>query len=319
MGVGEGDAELSDAAGSEATDLSLTLAALGVRRELDSPAGRFGLAVKGDVYAGRLQADGSGPWLPETEARSQRARLLLEGSLDLSVSEASVTRLLMEAGARWDGGDEAGGGGLEIGLTLVHRRPGAGLEILADGRYTALHRDDGLEDASVGLGIAWDPGVGGQGLRVSLAPSWGSAAVGGALDWLTSGSGGWRPPGPGVAGGPSRWGLGPSRYEAELGYGWPEGAGRMRDIHASASDAGRNGRDYGLGLRFTLGGRLIPRWMLDLELVRSERALAAPENGVRLTIGRDGLRFGRTPGPWPVRAGRAAPSRTTPAANDGGP
>ena len=196
----------------------------------------------------------------------------------------------MEGGGRWDGGDAAGGGGLELGLSLSHRRPGIGLEVRADGRYTVLHQAETFEDRSLSLAVSLDPGVAGKGLRLSLEPSWGNLG-GGALHWMAADTAGVMAPGLGIPGmgapglgtqgEPERAGWRPSRYEATLGYGWSEHS--TREVYSTLTENGWEGRQLRVGGRTTLGGRLGLR--MDLELVRSQRDGAAPEYGVVLRIG----------------------------------
>ena len=108
-------------------------------------------------------------------------------------------------------------------------------------------------------------------------------ANGGALNWLTSGNGALRSPAMmGATGTSSRLGLGQSRYQAELAYGWPEDA-RMRDFYARATDSGLSGRQYSLGTRLTLGDLA-----MQLELTRQRGASAVPNHGLRLTFGAGG-------------------------------
>ena len=102
-------------------------------------------------------------------------------------------------------------------------------------------------------------------------------------DWLRSGSGGpWSPEMMGVADESAASDWGPSRYEAKLGYGWPEDVGRMRDVYASTQGGGWRGSEYRLGMQFVLGERL--GWEVGVELFRQDRAIAEADHGVRLVI-----------------------------------
>ena len=292
LGAGSGDIEMRDALGRMETDLSMGLAALGARRELDSAGpGGLRLALKGDLYSTWLTADGTHELPSETKAEAQRLRLLLEGGMDLWVSETSGTRLQLEGGGRWDGGDAAGGGGLELGVSLSHRRPGMGLEVQADGRYTVLHQAESFEDRSLSLMVSLDPGVAGEGLRLSLSPSWGNPG-GGALHWLASDSAGMMGPGPGLSGGPGGGDRNAGRYEATLSYGWAEGPGMMREVYSALSDGGWQGRELRLGSRMTLGESL--GLMMSLELSRTQPVGGVPDHAVMLRISSNGL---GAPGP----------------------
>ena len=289
LGVGWGGVDLTDGFGDVGTDLSMRLAGAGWRRPLGlAGPGGLRLAVKGDAVASWLSADGVEGELAEADAEAQRVRLLIEGTLELSSSDTSATSLRLDAGGRWDGGTAAGGGGVELDLSLVHRQPDLGLEVSADGRYTVLHGADRFEDGSLSLAVSLDPGERGRGLRLSLAPTWG-AAGGGAMSWLQAEAGAAMAPGmmgggsmmPGPAGGSSSWrGWRPGSYQAELGYGWLHRNGRPLDLYSAMTRGGSNAV-WRFGGRMTLSAHL----GLGLELTRTERPGAPPEHAIQLRFG----------------------------------
>ena len=281
LGGGAGEIELEDRLGAEDTQLAMGMAAVGWRRELDLCCLGLDMAFKGDAFSTWMSSDMSGD-LPEARAEAQRIRALMEGSLDLPGSEVSNTRLRLEAGGRWDGGDASGGVGLEVGLSLSHRNSRLGLELQAGGRYTVLHQADRFEDRSLSLAVSFDPGVAGQGLRMSLAPSWGSPGDG-SLRWLAEDRDSLTDPGT-LSDPDSSWdGWRPSSYEATVGYGWGEPEGRPRDMYATLTEAGHSGKEFRLGGRMALDDQA--GLTMSLELMRQQRPGVLPDHGVQLRFG----------------------------------
>ena len=160
LGAGWGEVDLSDEHGAATADLSLRLAGAGWRREtgLSGPGG-MRLAVKADAVSTWLSADAAGAELPDVDADARRLRLLLEGNRR---SVAFGRRGHEPAAGRGRPlGRRRGfesGGGVELNLSLSHRRPETGLELLVDGRYTLLHGVDQFEDRSLSVAVSWDRG-----------------------------------------------------------------------------------------------------------------------------------------------------------------
>ena len=279
-GVGSGDARLTDDLGVETANLSRSLAAAGLRQELASSQGRLGLALKGDVFTTTLSADGAEGIGAEVTAQSRRARVLLESRVDLS-GETSTTSFVIEAGGRRDGGDAVvSGNGLEVGSTLSHLNSGTGLGLALEGRYTVMHQYEGFKEWSASGALSLDPGVRGQGLSVSLAPSWGNPR-GGAMNWLASDLSG-------VAAVPTRSGASlspgaePSSYEATLKYGWLAENGPERDLRATFT-SGRGGvPGFRVGGARSLSERL--GLMMSLELTHEMRRYGGPGTAMLLRI-----------------------------------
>ena len=280
LGVGWGELKLADEYGKVETDLSLRLVGAGWRREMtQSGSGDLSLAVKGDAMASWLSADGVAGQLSDADADAQRVRLLLEARRDLSSSGTAATSVQLDAGARWDGGTTAGGAGIELNLSLAHRRPVTGLEIVVDGRYTLLHSADRFEESSLSLAMSLDPGARGLGPRLSLAPSWGGAGGGGVMSWLRADAS--ISMAPGLEDDSSRLGWNPNAYQAELGYGWLGRRGQPLDVYSALE------RDHsGAAMRF--GGRMVLNQRLDLlslELMRTEQHGAPADHAIMLRFG----------------------------------
>ena len=308
FGLGVGEVDMSDTFGQAETDLSMSLAAGGWRREISQLSfGDMRFAVKGDAVASWLTADEVSGHFAETQAEAQRVRVLMEAGLDLSGSDSAVTSLQLDAGGRWDGGSIEGGGGLELDLSLSHYQPEMGLEMSVDGRYTVLHGADEFQDASLSLAMSYDPGERGLGLWLNFAPRWG-VAQGGAMSWLRGDPGASMAPGvlsvpmadglspysmspnlpgdgmmTGLAGDASWRGWGPSAYQAEVGYGWETLNGRELNLYGTM-DKGQSRSVLRFGGRMTLTEHL----GLGLELTRSEQFGLLTEHAIGLRIGNAG-------------------------------
>ena len=151
LGAGAGEVELADAEDDNLrTDLTRELVAAGVRRELRAGSG-YGLALKGDVFGTRLKTARDESLAP-VSAEAYRARVLLEGRADWSLSEHSRLSPVVEVGGRLDGGDSASGLGAELGARLRYTNRASGLEVEARGRYLAAHEEEGRWQEGCGRG-----------------------------------------------------------------------------------------------------------------------------------------------------------------------
>ncbi len=277
-GAGRGDAELLDVAGSERTDLSLRMAALGGSRVLClSCPGGFDLRLKSDAFVASIEADEQTA-LAASRATAERVRLMLEGRWALLQTDFSSLSVSGEFGGRWDGGDAVGGMGAEIGGELTYRHLPTGLTLEASGRYTPLHQARVFEDWGLGLSLGLAPRDGGQGARFHFGPTWGASRSN--VDGLWNGMSGLygMPP---TGGAPSPWGprrpLGwrPDSYELEFGYGLFAG-NVLVDVFASVSERDFDSRDYRMGASLTLSERLALRFSAEFarrEGLREDQAL----------------------------------------------
>ena len=299
LSAGSGGAVFADQLGDIETDLFIRLAAMGVRRELTADDdGRWRLAATGDAFSTQLAAEGVDSVLPKTVAEAKRVRLLFEGNLALATSEISSTEILVEAGGRWDGGDAAGGSGLDIGLSMRYQHAEVGLEVQADARYTLIHESDLFEDQSLSLAVALDPGTSGQGWHLNLAPSWrnGADGVSGAAlsrRWMTDVEttglskrfNGTHTPDLMQYRFLSETESNAIGYEATLGHAWSIDSRRLRYVYATTRNGGLIGSKWHFGGNLLISKRfsLIARF----ELVRRVQVEGNPDHGFRLTIGRD--------------------------------
>ena len=278
-GRGSGEVHLTDGLGVEAAGLAKSLAAVGLRNEVLSVGSGWRLALKGDAFSTILSADRTDDHSTWMNVHAHRARMLLESRLDLSGATSTMS-LVFEAGGRVDEGDAVSGNGLEVGARMSLLNSEIGLDLTYEGRYTVLHQDERFENWSASGAVSLDPGVRGQGLSVSVAPSWGNPQAG-AMHWLTSDLSGVAPTlaGSGV---PFSAGARPGSYEATLRYGWPVRDGPRRELRATLTDGWRTGPGLRVGGGTSLSERL--GLMMSLELTRQHRPDGGPGTAMRLRI-----------------------------------
>ncbi len=247
-GYGRGSTEIADRDGLVGTDVEMTAVAAGVRDDLASVGG-VGLAVKADAFHAVVSADGVEDELLEVEAAASRVRLALEGGSRRALAGGGELAGSFELGARLDEGDAERGAGADLALGFGYVLPHAGLEVRGRGSALLAHEESGFREWGLGLGLDWDPGVRGRGLRLRLAPSWGAPARGAAeAMWNAD---------PGDAGRGGAGGRGAS-LDARLGYGW--GVLRDRAVTTAFGELGRSGDDdrVRLGVEFRLRGTAGP-------------------------------------------------------------
>ena len=249
LGYGWGDAELIDGeVRGVKTDLTMWLSALGLRNEL-ATAGNIDLAIKADAFGTWLQTDGKETLLPGATADSSRLRLVLEGSTTWILSTDSRVTPNLELGVRWDGGDAESGLGMELGGGLSYTNTRLRLRVDARGRYLLVHEESDYEEWGASLMARSGAGPGGEGLSLSLTPTWGQATSGvdrlwgngqarrfGGLGPVNSRNSSWRP----------------QRLELKLGYG----LGTSQGLLAPFGELSMVEEDVG---RLRLGTRLVTR------------------------------------------------------------
>ena len=232
------------------TNLSLTLAATGVRGELLSPAaaGGFALALKADAFWVRTESDAaSAPGvgnLAAARGESSRVRAVLDGSRTFAFAGGATLTPSVELGVRHDGGDAETGAGVELGAGLGYADSSRGLDMALRVHGLSAHdAGDGYAEWGVSGSLRLVPGAAGRGLSASLTPSWGVDAVGSQRLWML-------PDADAMAANddaaPS------SRLDAEVGYGMAAFGGRFTGtphVGFGLSDTAREVR---------LGWRLIP-------------------------------------------------------------
>ena len=178
LGVGSGDATLTHRETDFATDLDMRMGALGLRQAVQT-LGSFELALRADAFIIELESEDV-PGLPAVSAQVHRARLLLEASHSWQPHPYERLGTSLELGERVDGGDADEGAGAELGVGLEYSNTRLGLRAQWRARRLLAHSASGFEEWGTSLNVEFDPGVSGQGLALTLAPTWGRAASGGA-------------------------------------------------------------------------------------------------------------------------------------------
>ena len=220
-GATAGPAEQAAPAGAtvDTADLEMRMAATGLRLPLRQ-RGAVEFALVGGLGMLTLSTDDKDRGL---RALSGLEADVSQGRLGIEVSRTGQGLLpYLRLGARRDGGDGVTGTGLEAVAGV--RYGGARVDFEAQLRWLGAHSKDEYEDYEEYGGMARlmvKAREDGSGLRLTLAPTWGRAGMGGALlggEDLLGGPGlGAMPMAGGMAGGS---GHGALSLESELGYGF---------------------------------------------------------------------------------------------------
>ena len=262
------------------TDTRLLMGAVGGRGVLLSAheTGGFELATRSDVMFTNTESDavaGVDGKLAASEGEAHRLRVVLEGSRAMAFAEGRSLTPTLELGLRHDWGDAETGFGLELGGRVQYADPRLGLTVEGTVRGLLAHEDSDYQEwgASGSLRIA--PGQDGQGLSLTLAPTWGAASSG--IDGLWSKQ---------TTAGLAPQGARPSptaQLNAEIGYGIPApfGPGLLTPYAGTVLSDGA-ARTYRLGTRWTTLSGLT----LSLDGQRQDPAGDQPVNqGLQLQVG----------------------------------
>ena len=296
LGYGAGNVTLATAGSTWETDTTMRMAAVGARAVFAPAPGGLELAAKTDLRMARIASDavaGEAGLLAAAAAGTSRLRLLLEGSRRFAFGSTRTLTPTLELGVRRDGGDAETGAGMDLGASLRYADAALGLVVDARGRFLVAHEDAAYREWGASASIRVDPGTPGRGLTLSVMPSWGAAATGGAERlWSMRDA-------RGLAG----RGFDPAlRLRADVEYGLPAFAGKgVVAPFAGLSTMGAR-RDWRAGARWTRGAALV----MSLEATRRESAGAPPAHGIEFGArwwlgGRQaaaGVR--RTPAPHPA-------------------
>ncbi len=269
LGYGWGELAIEDPherVGQQASALRLRTAALGAKGPLLSRPGGTGtttLQLKSDAAFVQVAVADADTLLKEERVDAGRVRVLLEGRHEHVTPSGNRVAPFLEAGMRYDLGEGLTGAGVEVGGGIRVEVPTIGVTLEGRGRGMIGHADY-TEWGASGL-VRVDPGASGQGLAVSLAPTYGQTASGLQRLWDQ-----------GIPGSRGRLnGLGPpngpqapvGRVQVEVGYGLliqdgrgvftPYGAATLSETEAQ---------------RYRLGGRVAwaSGWHLSVEGVRQE-------------------------------------------------
>ena len=249
MGYGRGAAELEVAGEPVDMGIDIRMAALGWRSDL-TRLGAVDLALKSDALAVSVGSEAV-EGMRVDNGYAHRARLMLEGRTDWTLSPDSILTPMVELGARMDGGDAEKGLGAELagGASFANRRLGLMLE--ARGHWLMAHQDRNFKERGARLTVRLDPGADRKGWGFSLSPLWGNTSGGADSLWRseqmrvgssrTDGRDGvhWQP----------------NRTQAALNYGMETFGGRGRLGPFARMDLeGMNSPRLGGGLRLDVLG-----------------------------------------------------------------
>ncbi len=179
LGYGWGAVTLEQETGRTLeTDTNLAMGAFGGRGLLLTATenGGLELATRTEAMFTHMTSDAvSG--LASSDAAAHRLRVVLEGSRSFRDAGQSLTPSL-EVGLRRDWGDAETGFGLELGGRIQYADPAAGFMVEGVIRGLVAHEDDHYGEWGASGTLRIDPGPAGQGLSLTLAPTWGAAASG---------------------------------------------------------------------------------------------------------------------------------------------
>ncbi len=273
-GLGEMDLKAAGDPRTHTTDLTSWLGAIGGRQALTTWQG-IDLAAKTDAFLTTVRSEAK-MHLPEARGHAQRVRLLLEGQTALALSPGSHLRPRMEMGGRWDSGTAEQGLGLELGGGLAYMQTEWGLSIDMQGRYLLMHEDGAFEDWGASVNVRLDPGIGGEGAYLMVAPVWGQPGSGVDQLWGNAAA----VPGGTPAARAAGWR--PANVEVDVGYGLALSDGRGLLTPYGGLVLGDPGT-----ARYRLGSRWAVNTLLDLSIEgeRAEQPGQAAAHSVSVRLG----------------------------------
>ena len=277
LGYGWGDLTVTHGPGVTLdTDTTLVMGTVGGRGILlpASETGGFQLATRTDAMFTRTTSEAV-VGMAAADAEAHRLRVVLEGSRALTWADGRSLTPSVEVGLRHDWGDAETGFGVELGGRVQYADPSLGLTLDAAVRGLLAHEDNDYDEWGASGSLRLAPGAAGQGLSLTLAPTWGAASSGVNGLWTRQTTAGLAPPG--------RTRAPAGRLNAEVGYGVPApfGTGLLTPYAGTVFTDGA-GRTYRLGTRWTAVSGL----SLTLEGRRQESPGQQPVNqGLQLQIG----------------------------------
>ena len=279
-GTGSGGLTLDAAAQRHRTDLSMTLAAAGMRGDLVPPteAGGLALAVKADAFwvrteSASVRTQGVGS-LAAARADATRLRAVLDGKRTFALTGGRTLAPSLELGLRHDGGDAGTGTGMELGAGVGYTDPSRGLDMALRVYGLAAHAEDGRREWGVSGSLSLVPGGSGRGLSMSLTPSWGVDR--GDAQRL------WTMPDAHALAANDEAATPSSRLDTELGYGVPVFGGGFTGTPNVGFGVSETARDWRLGWRLTPAGSGDTGFEVSLDATRREAANDDAEHGVML-------------------------------------
>ena len=278
LGYGWGELTLAPGGGSAlTTDTALLMGAFGGRGILlaATESGGFELATRTDAMLTRTTAD-TVAGMDAADADAHRVRVILEGSRPVTWPEGQSVTPTVQLGLRHDWGDAETGFGLELGGRVQYADPGLGLTIEGAVRALLAHEDADYEEWGAWGTVRVDPGPLGQGLSLTLSPTWGAAQSGVEGLWSRQTTAGLAPQ--------ENRRQPAGRLTAEVGYGFTLFDTGLLTPYAGTVLADGAARTYRVGTRLRLNGQGTGL-QVSLEGQRQESAGQQPVNqGLRLQI-----------------------------------
>ena len=277
-GYGEGNIKLTQPDTTETirTGIDLAMVAVGARGDLmpRTEAAGFDLALTTDALMVRTTsaaADG----LAASAADVSRLRLGLDGSWLVALDSGASLTPSIGIGMRHDGGDAETGFGIDLGGGLAYADEQSGLDLELNARALLAHEDENFREWGVSGALIFDPDPSSdRGLSLSVGPSWGASATGGAEALL----------GPETMSGLALDNTPPpgGRLGVEAAWGFPALAGRYTGTPYLGLGLTEAGRDYRFGWRLGAVDIEALQLSLSLEGTRRESDGRPPEHGAML-------------------------------------
>ena len=278
VGYGWGELDLEMANGETLeTDTNLVMGAFGGRGILLTPAeaGGFQLATRTDAMLTRTSSDAVAG-MASSDGDAHRLRLILEGSRGVTWTDGRSLTPTVELGLRHDWGDAETGFGLEVGGRVRYADPRLGLTIEGAVRGLVAHEDEDYNEWGASGTVRLDPGASGQGLALTLAPTWGAASSGVEGLWSRQTTAGLAPQDTRRAAA--------GRLAADVGYGVPLFDTGLLTPYAGTVLADGAARTYRLGTRLQMTGRGAAGLTLNLEGTRQEPMGQPVNQGVQVQV-----------------------------------
>ena len=232
-------------------DLAMSLAAVGMKGDLVTPAeaGGFALAFRADAFRVRTESaavstPGVGN-LAGARADASRLRAMLDGSRTFVLADGGTVTPSLSLGVRHDGGDAETGTGLDLGAGLGWADPSRGLDLALRVHGLAAHAEDDYADWGVTGSLRLASGAAGRGLSMTLTPSYGADPGSSERLWLLPDASNLAANGD--AAHPQ------ARLDAELGYGLAVSGGLTGTPHVGFG-LSETAREVRLGWRLNPAG-----------------------------------------------------------------
>ena len=304
LGYGWGAMTLEpETGGALETDTTLLMGSFGGRGLLLSATDTAGfeVAARTDAMLTRTTS-GAVAGLAAADVAAHRVRLVLEGARPVLWPEGQRVTPSVTLGLRHDWGDAETGFGLELGGRVQYVDPNHGLTIEAAVRGLLAHEDRDYKEWGASGTIRIDPGPMGQGLALTLSPTWGAASSGVENLWSRQTTAGLAPQG--------RTQAQAGQLNAQVGYGlWLPSTGGLVTPFTAVTVAGQGGSRSRVGLVFDRPGTWGTGLRVELAGERIATAAGPPEHTIGLQLQ---FRFGRSGKGPRADDRRGRESRTTP-------